>query len=469
MLKIMQKFLVSLPYIHPLCPLNFNHAKLFVVADVVCRYQRMKGKAVIFPIASHYSGNTAHKTVEALTQYFLGENNIQDDLFYKLHVNFYKTPRYILETFSSPNHLLDYYTHEIYWELKSLDISADYDFAYNTSHEDFSVFIKSILKCYKKNDILIKNNNNDLALNYNDLIWKEKCKKLINKTRFNTHSHKKNVLSSMKNVRPDWKLLRNTGFGVKYQNQIIDPMFDSELFTIFDLYMHFKDEFKMDYNNIQEFFDTLLQTLYSGYNKSQNSLIDAITSYLPCNVFVCEEHLKNWVVKKFYAESILLNSKYQTKKYIFIGMGILDGKRMSASKNHAILSKDLISQYGAKTARLILLLSGGNIAKSCSYDHNLPSFANKLMRDLSAYLIYLISESKQYLNNLPEISSIGLDEYTIIEEHINLGYYRQAIIELFVNIPKKNRKPDQLKLVNLLSLYRKYLDIFFPGFFNNLK
>jgi len=465
----MQKTLVSLPYIYPLCPLNFNHAKLFVIADIVCRHQRTKGKAVIFPIGSHYSGNTAQKAVEALTRYFAGTKNAQDKAIYQLYENFYKTPRYILKTFSSPDYLLDYYTHEIYWELKSLSVSADYDFEYNTSHEDYSVFIKSILKYYEKSGLLIKNKNNDLALDYDNLIWKEKAINLINNTYFNTNSHKNNILSSIKNVRTDWKLLRDTGSGVKYQNQIIDPMFDSELFALFDLYMRFKDEFRSDCDNSQKFFDELLLALNSSH-KSQNSLVNAIINCLPCDIFICEEHLKNWIVKKFYAESILLHSEFQTKKYLFIGMGLLDGKRMSASKNHSILSKDLINQYGAKTARLVLLLSGGNIAKSCSYDRNLPSFAIKLMENLSAYLIGLISKSKQNLNNLLETSSLKPDENTvIIEEHINTGYYRQAIIELFINIPKKNRNPDKSTIVNLLSFYRKYLDIFLPGYFNNLK
>ncbi len=259
-----------------------------------------------------------------------------------------------------------------------------------------------------------------------------------------------------------------TGFGVEYQNKIVDPMFDSELFTIFDLYIHFKDKYEISSNNAYDFFISLLRTLKSGRNQRKYSLIDAITSYLPCDVFVCEEHLKNWVVKKFFAESILLDSWYQTKKYFFIGMGLLDGTVMSSSNNHAILSKDLIEQYGGKTARLIILLNGGNVSKSCKYDQDIPLFAAKLIRNLTSYLNYLISKNKQDLSNNSNRSATKLKESLVIEKHITSGYYRQAIIELFIKIPKKNHDHDQSKIGTLLSLYKKYLNIFLPGFFDNL-
>ena len=62
------KFLISLPYIYPVCPISIDHARMFVVADINARMQRKKGKKVCFPIAAHFSGVTAEKTCELLNK-----------------------------------------------------------------------------------------------------------------------------------------------------------------------------------------------------------------------------------------------------------------------------------------------------------------------------------------------------------------------------------------------------------------
>ena len=59
------KSLVSTAYIYPVCPLSFNHARMFVIADVFARFDKLKGYEVYFPIATHYSGNTAHKVADS--------------------------------------------------------------------------------------------------------------------------------------------------------------------------------------------------------------------------------------------------------------------------------------------------------------------------------------------------------------------------------------------------------------------
>ena len=56
------------------------------------------------------------------------------------------------------------------------------------------------------------------------------------------------------NIRSDWGLLREYGIGIKYNEKyIIDPMFDSELFTLFDLYMKFRKD--NESNNVYEIFE----------------------------------------------------------------------------------------------------------------------------------------------------------------------------------------------------------------------
>lgn len=72
----MIKYLISSAYIYPICPLSTNHARMFLFGDIIARYARMKWKNVFFPVASHFSGNTAHKIADSLKKYFLNSANI---------------------------------------------------------------------------------------------------------------------------------------------------------------------------------------------------------------------------------------------------------------------------------------------------------------------------------------------------------------------------------------------------------
>lgn len=46
----MDNFLISLPYMYPVCPVSIDHARLFVIADIIARYHR-ETHNVLFPIA----------------------------------------------------------------------------------------------------------------------------------------------------------------------------------------------------------------------------------------------------------------------------------------------------------------------------------------------------------------------------------------------------------------------------------
>lgn len=466
----MKKFLVSCAYIYPLCPLSINHAKMFVVADVIARNERKKGNNVFFPIASHYSGNSAQKISEIFSGTFSKDGEIdnknEQKLLY-LYRDVYKTPVSILKTFINPLNILEFYNQEILWELKSLGISCDYENFYTTGHKDFPAFVKTIISFYEKNNLLIKNADEDLALDYNNKTWKREAIGLINNTEFIQPFHKNNIISATKDVRNDWGLLRKSGFGVNYKGEwIVDPMFDSEIFTIFDLYIKFKNEHKPI--TAEKFFTELLKVL-DGRHKSKNALTNKIANFLPCDVLICEEHLKNWVVKKFYAESLLLDKKYQTKKYFILGMGFIDGKQMSASKGHAILAKDLISVYGPTKARLIILLVGGHPSKMYNYDKNLPIQADKLLNNFISHYMHLISILGKNTVKIRGAKDLSISlASTSIEDNIERGYYRQAVIELLSILPKKYYESPSVRMANnLISVYNKYLEILLPGLISN--
>lgn len=440
---------------------------MFIVGDIIARYSRLKGKNVFFPIALHYSGNTAHRISKIFNNIFVKKEILTQEKkrFFSLYKEVYKLPIPVLRSFTNPLNILDFFTQEILWELNSLDVSADYVDFYTTKNADFEVFINTIFSLYEKKCLLIYNKDKELALNYDNKEWRKRTLELIERIEFIQPFHKNNILSAMKDVRNEWRCLKKTGFGVAYyknKKYIIDPMFDSEFFMIFDLYVKFKKELKSTLIDAWKIFENLFHVL-NGEEKPKNVLVEKIIQWLPCDVLICEEHLKNWVAKKLFAESALLSEKYQTKKFFILGTGLLNGKRMSAFRGNAILASDLINSYGPIKTRLIIILQGGHPSKTYNYDHTLPVQIDKLLTNFINYYTHLLLVAKKYNKKVNERKSLIKIIRETIEKYIEKGYYRQAIIELLSILPKKYKINVDISASNLIAIYKDYLGILVPS------
>ena len=461
---------ISVPYVYPLCPLNFNHTKMFVVADVYARHTASQNAGaddiVIFPIASHFSGNTAQSTSLHILDYLSGVRNEKTISVFGLYKDVYKVPTDILHEFTNPRFMMNHFNREIIWELKSLNVSCNYENAYTTESEEFASFAISLIRRYDKEGLLVRNENGDLALNYDEPKWRQETAALIADTEILQPSQRKTIMSAFENLSNGWELLRNTGYGVKYDDEglIIDPMFDSELFMVFDLYVHWKNHYSEKITNEPLFFEGLLRSLKmndnvcEGFSEGEMNIVNGVLNSLPCDVFFGEEHLKNWIGKKFFAEQKLLHPLLRTVTYRILGMGLLEGKRMSASGGHAIFTRDLINDYGGQITRLIILLSGGNVSRTYNYDRRLPETAKKMLFNFTNYIASLKS------NRFGGTQDGNVGEYSdYIDKLINDGRLERATVELLVNIPARNKKPCEGMRSKLLGFYGKYLNIFLPG------
>ena len=449
---------------------------MFVVADVLARFKCVQSSNretnLLFPVASHYSGNTAQSTASLIKGFLDGVRSDDCINAFNLYKRIYKVPVNVIRRFVSSDYLMSYFNEEIIWELQSLDVSCDFSDAYTTSDSFFDDYVKAIFRQYSAFGLLIKNRADQLAINYDDSTWREETKALIDNTDIRHISHRNTILSALNNLSGDWEWLRKTGYGVKYnldgEEWIIDPMFDSELFMVFDLFVYWKNHLNTPIIDSALFFDTLFSVLKDkkytrecSISSEERVLISHIIDCLPCSVFVAEEHLKNWIGKKFFAEQKLLHPDFRTLSYRILGMALLDGKRMSASRGHAVLSRDLIKEYGGTITRLVLLMSGGNISKTYNYESTLPLTAKSILDRFSDYLVFLKS------NYEGGTQCIDISFYTErIQSYVEDGYLRQAIIELLVNIPSEHKDLTFEGRCELLSFYKKYLRIFIPDYAN---
>ena len=240
-------------------------------------------------------------------------------------------------------------------------------------------------------------------------------------------------------------------------------MFDSDLFTLFDLYMRVKKHLPNDCD-AEDIFRELFSCLHEENVSSENNVVNEILEWLPCDLFVCEEHLKTWIVKKTYSETLLLEPKFRTKKYFITGMGKINNERMSSSRGTAVLLKDLIQQFGVHNARLIIMMTGGHPSKLYNYDINLPNEIAKMTEYFKEYVNYLYSI---YLKDRTvEATNDFSKDRLEIERNIEQGYYKQAIIHMMKIMPKNNKEIQAFRAKEILGIYHDYLEILVPNFLN---
>lgn len=442
---------------------------MFVLADVYARWLALREGGedgmTIFPVASHFSGNTAQSTAALLQRYFAGQKSDETVRVYETYRHFYGTASSVIRQFADPDYLMTYYHHEILWELRSMAVRCNYESAYTTNTEDFGRFVRAQIRRYEQEGLLVVNGNGELAVDYDDPLWRAETEKLIRAADVRKEFHRKTILSAFGNLSSGWEMLRPNGYGVCYDDGlIVDPMFDSELFMVFDLYIFWCERLSVRLGDPARFFEKLFQSLKRGENVLAPAdegfdVAQGILDSLPCDMFFGEEHLKNWLGKKFFAEQRLLHPSLRTRTYRILGMGLLDGRRMSASAGHAILTRDLIRAYGGQTARLAVLMSGGNISRGYDYDRTLPEKAIRCMQAFSDYWILLNSGPRNGSDTLSVKACADA-----LDGMISDGQIGRAVHELLAGIPARCRRPTGVCAAQLLGFYEKYLDIFLPGF-----
>ena len=53
---VKDKYYLTVAYPYPSGAMHVGHGRTYIVPDVIARYQRMKGKQVLFPMAFHVTG-----------------------------------------------------------------------------------------------------------------------------------------------------------------------------------------------------------------------------------------------------------------------------------------------------------------------------------------------------------------------------------------------------------------------------
>jgi len=130
------KYFITFPYSYQNGPLHVGHGFTASRVDVIARYKRMKGYNVLFPWAWHWTGEAVAGTSERLRR---GDQSV-----IRMLREIDGVPEEILEKFTDPAFICEYYTRENREVVRAMGFSVDWRREFYTTdlHPYYSKFIQ---------------------------------------------------------------------------------------------------------------------------------------------------------------------------------------------------------------------------------------------------------------------------------------------------------------------------------------
>jgi leucyl-tRNA synthetase len=135
-----EKFFMAIPYPYASGPLHIGHGRTYCNADVMFRYQKMKGKNAIWPMAYHITG-TPILAVSAKIE--AGDEKAIN--LYRTYLRLYESDEKriddIIESFKDPENVAKYFSGVISGDFKTLGLSIDWTRQFTTGDNDYNTYI----------------------------------------------------------------------------------------------------------------------------------------------------------------------------------------------------------------------------------------------------------------------------------------------------------------------------------------
>ncbi|WP_255192831.1 leucine--tRNA ligase [Natronobeatus ordinarius] len=198
-------------------------------------------------------------------------------------------------------------------------------------------------------------------LRYNDEEWKGKTRKAIERLDAipeNTREQYEHTVDWLQ----EWPCIRNYGLGTPLpwdDEFIIEPLSDSTIYMSYYTVAHLLEELPAEALTT-EFFDTLFfgPEAVAETDERALELREEWEYWYPLD-FRCSgpDLISNHLTFFLYHHAELFEEAQWPEGITVMGMGLLEGEKMSSSKGHVVLPNDAVSEYGADTVRFFLLNS----------------------------------------------------------------------------------------------------------------
>jgi len=198
-------------------------------------------------------------------------------------------------------------------------------------------------------------------LRYNDGDWKARTKRAIERMDAIPENTREQYTHTVDWLN-EWPCIRNYGLGTRLPWDdafVIEPLSDSTIYMAYYTIAHRLEDIppaEMD----RAFFDTLFYGEESVENPDERALDlrEEWNHWYPVDYRVSANDLiSNHLTFFLYHHAELFDEENWPGGVTIMGMGLLEGEKMSSSKGHVVLPGEAVDRYGADTVRFFLLNS----------------------------------------------------------------------------------------------------------------
>ncbi|WP_299335958.1 leucine--tRNA ligase [Haloplanus sp.] len=198
-------------------------------------------------------------------------------------------------------------------------------------------------------------------LSYNDEDWKEATKRVVENMECipeNTRGEYDHTIDWLN----EWPCIRNYGLGTHLpwdDDFVIEPLSDSTIYmAYYTLAPRLREIPVADLDH--EFFDALFYgpDAVDDPDPRALDLREEWDYWYPVDYrFSANDLISNHLTFYLFHHAELFDEAAWPEGIVIMGMGLLEGEKMSSSKGHVVLPGEAIDRYGADTVRFFLLNS----------------------------------------------------------------------------------------------------------------
>jgi leucyl-tRNA synthetase len=198
-------------------------------------------------------------------------------------------------------------------------------------------------------------------LRYNDADWQAETTRLIEGLDAippNTREQYTHTVDWLN----EWPCIRNYGLGTRLpwdEEFVIEPLSDSTVYMAYYTIAHRIRDIPPEDLTV-DFFDTLFYGADAAADPDERALDlrEEWDHWYPVDYRVSANDLiSNHLTFYLYHHAELFDEANWPEGVTIMGMGLLEGRKMSSSKGHVVLPGEAIDEYGADTVRFFLLNS----------------------------------------------------------------------------------------------------------------
>ncbi|MEA1930364.1 MAG: leucine--tRNA ligase [Euryarchaeota archaeon] len=199
-------------------------------------------------------------------------------------------------------------------------------------------------------------------LTYNDEDWKAEAKRVVEQLDTNPANTRGEYDHTIDWLN-EWPCIRNYGLGTKLpwdDSFVIEPLSDSTIYMAYYTIAHRLDEIPVE-DLDRDFFDALFYGEDAVEGEADERALDLRAEwqywYPVTQRFSANDLISNHLTFYLFHHAELFDEAQWPDGITIMGMGLLEGEKMSSSKGHVVLPGKAIENYGADTVRFFLLNS----------------------------------------------------------------------------------------------------------------